>query len=262
MTKKNAYIHPTAIIDPTAKIADDVVIGAYSVIGHDVTIDSGCWLGSHVVIEKWTTIGKNNKFYPFAAIGSDPQDSHYKEEESYLIIGNDNVFHSSVTINRGTTKQDLRTIIGNDNLFMAYTHLGHDCIVGDHIVFANGAVLAGHVNVDNYATIGAYCAVHQFCQIGAYSFTSHGAMVSKDVLPYLMVIGNDVKTYGLNTVGLQRNGFSKETIAYLQKAYKIIFRNNLLTADALIELKKMVHDCPEVSAFVQSIENAKRGFIR
>jgi UDP-N-acetylglucosamine acyltransferase len=255
-------IHKTAIIDPSAKIADDVEIGPYTVIGHDVEIGSGTWIGPNVVISKWTKIGKANKIYQFASIGSDPQDSHYKEEESYLTIGDNNVFHPCVTVNRGTAKQNLLTSIGNDNLFMAYAHIAHDCTIGDHTVFVNGSTLAGHIVVDDHATVGAFCAIHQFCNIGAYSFTAHGAMVTKDILPYLMVSGNKPTTVGLNSIGLERNGFSAEAIKTLQKAYKIIFREGLIVADAMSKLEDLVGECPEVQAFIDGLNRAKRGIIR
>ncbi len=261
-SNKDNRIHSTVIIDPSAQIAEDVAIGAYTVIGPNVTINSGTYIDSHVVINKCTQIGRNNKIYQFASIGADPQDLHYQDEESYLYIGDNNVFHQCVTISRGTAKQDRKTVIGNDNLFMAYSHVAHDCSIGNHNIFANGATLAGHINMEHHGQIGAFCAVHQFCNIGSYSFISHGAMISKDVLPYLMVIGNDAKTYGLNTIGLQRNGFSKEAISNLQKAYKIIFRNDLTLVDALAELRSLEAECTEISLFISGIERAKRGILR
>jgi len=255
-------IDPHAIIDPSAKIADDVDIGPYSVIGPNVEIGEGTWIGANVVVFKNTKLGKNNKIYQFASIGTDPQDISFGNEESYLIVGDNNVFHPCVTINRGTAKQELETKIGNNNFFMAYAHVAHDCSIGNHTVFANNATLAGHIRVDDYVTIGAFCAVHQFCNVGVYSYISRGAMVVKDVLPFLMVSGNEPKAYGLNTIGLQRNGFSGETIKQLQRAYKLIFRQALSMNEAIEQLKDLVEECSAIEHFIQGLERATRGIVR
>lgn len=261
MTKKPS-IHPTALIDSSAKIASDVAIGPYSIIGPDVEIDSGTWIGPHVVIAKLTKIGKNNKIFQFASVGEDPQDLHYNDEPSRLEIGDGNTFREGVTINRGTAKQNLLTKIGNNNFFMAYAHIAHDCTIGNGAIFANAAALAGHIAVDDYAHVGAFSGIHQFCNIGAYSFISRGAQVAKDILPYLMVAGNDPQIYGLNSVGLKRKGFSPETISQLETAYKIIFRSKMNLNAVVDELTGMVEACPEVQRFIDGIKRADRGILR
>ena len=255
-------IHSTAIIDPSAKIQKNVEIGAYSIIGPDVEIDEGTWIGHHVVISKCTKVGKNNKIYHFACLGEDPQDLGYTGEKTFLEIGDNNVFRECVTINRATTKKDRLTKIGNNNFFMSYSHVAHDCIIGNYIILANGATLGGHTIVEDYASIGAFCAIHQFCRVGAYSFLSAAAMINKDILPYLMVVGNDAKTCGLNKIGLERRGFSKETISMLREAYKIIFRKGLVVEDVKTELRMMLPQCPEVQLFLDGLESSIRGILR
>jgi UDP-N-acetylglucosamine acyltransferase len=255
-------IHRTAIIDSSARIAEGVSIGAYSIIGPQVEIGKGTTLGPHVVISKLTKIGENNRFFQFCSIGEDPQDLHYEGEPSRLVIGDHNTFRENVTINRGTAKQNMLTSIGDHNLFMTCSHVAHDCTVGNHTVFANSAALAGHIVVDDFATVGAFSGVHQFCNIGAYSFISRGAMIVKDVLPYLMVAGNDAQVFGLNSVGLKRNGFSPEAITNLEKAYKLIFRSKMALADVLNELTAMLPVCPEIQLFIDGIKRADRGILR
>lgn len=255
-------IHPTAIIDPKADIASDVTIGPYSIIGPDVSIGSGTWVGPHVVINGPTKIGKNNQFFQFASIGEMPQDKKFQGEETYLEIGDNNIFRESCTINRGTAQGGSHTKIGNGNLFMAYVHIAHDCIVGNEIIFANNASLSGHVIVDDYAILSGFCAVRQFTYIGAYSFVAGGTMIVKDVLPYIIVSGDPAEPFGLNSVGLQRRGFSAETVSGLKQAYKIIYRQGLNVKDAVIALQEHVKSCPETNLFIQGIERAERGIVR
>ena len=256
-------IDPRAVIDPSAKIAADVEIGPYSIVGPNVEIGMGTWIGANAVIFKNTKLGENNKIYQFASIGTDPQDYSFDDEqESYLIVGNNNIFHPCVTINRGTAKQDLETRIGDHNMFMAYAHVGHDCTIGNHTLFVNGATLAGHIIIDDYAAVGAYCAIHQFCNVGSHSYISRGAMVVKDVLPFLLISGNEPKAYGLNTVGLERHGFNKTAIKHLQQAYKLIFRRSLNTIEAKEQLANLLNDCPEVELFIKGLERATRGIVR
>ena len=256
-------IDSRAVIDPSAKIASDVEIGPYTIIGPNVEIGAGTWIGANAVIFKNTKFGKNNKIYQFASIGTDPQDfSFTNDENGWLIIGDYNVFHPCVTINRGTAKQDLETRIGDYNMFMAYAHVAHDCRLGNHTLLMNSATLAGHILVDDYAVIGAFCAVHQFCNVGRHSYISRGAMVVKDILPFLLVSGNEPKTYGLNKVGLERRGFGKEKIESLLKAYKMIFRKSLNTAEAIIALKNLLEDCAEVEYFIEGLQRAQRGIVR
>lgn len=254
-------IDERAIIDPNAKIATDVHIGPWTSIGPDVEIDSGTHIGPHVVIKGPTKIGKNNKIYQFASIGEDPQHVNYKGEATQLVIGDGNVIREFCTMNRGTAQGGKTTTIGNNNFFMAYVHIAHDCVVGNHIIFVNNASLAGHVHVQDYATIGGFVGIHQFCTIGAYSFIT-AAMVGKDVPPYVMVTGNTAKVCGLNTVGLKRRGFSSETIVMLRRAYNILYRQGLNVKQAIIELEKMAIECPEIQLFIDAITNSSRGVVR
>jgi UDP-N-acetylglucosamine acyltransferase len=259
-------IHSTAIIDSTAIIGKNVTIGPYCIVGPRVEIGNDTVLVSHVVVPAFTKIGDNNKIHEFVSLGGDPQDLHFKNEKSYLIIGDNNIFFPFCTINRGTAKQDLKTIIGSNNMFMAYTHVGHDSIIGNNILFSNNATLAGHVQVDDFAIIGAFSAIHQFCHIGAYSFITQAALVSKDVLPYVIISGAETKPYGLNMVGLKRNGFSLEVRGKLKKAYKIIFREKRSVTDAIMLLQEMTDDCPEVKLLIEGLNHASgengRGILR
>lgn len=256
-------IDPRAIIDPTVKIADNVTIGAFSIIGADVEIDEGTWIGSHVVIKGPTKIGKNNKIYQFASLGEDPQDKKYTGERSFLEIGDHNEIREFCTMSRGTAGGGSITKIGNHNWIMVYTHFAHDCIVGDHTIFANNASLAGHAIVDDHAILGGFSGVHQFCRIGAHSFIGGGAIVLKDVPPYIMAAGNPAKANGLNKEGLKRRGFSPETLSYLRQAYKIIYRQNLTTNAAIETLTQtLLPHCPEIQNFIDFLQNATRGIVR
>ena len=266
MSYNTTGIHSTAIIDPLAIIGENVTIGPYCIIGPNVEIGNDTVLASNVIVPEFTKIGDNNKIHDFVSLGGDPQDISFCDQESYLMVGDNNIFFSFCTISRGSAKQDLKTIIGNNNMFMAYTHVGHDSIIGNNIVFANNATLSGHVQVDDYATIGAFSAIHQFCHIGAYSFISQAALVPKDVLPYVLISGSDTKSYGLNMVGLERNGFSAEVRAKLKKAYKIIFRKKHTVAQAISLLQEMVDDCAEVNLLIEGLNRASgengRGILR
>ena len=255
-------IHETAIIDKQANLASDVEVGPYCVIGKDVQIDAGCKLHSHVVIKGPTTIGKRNQFFQFCSIGEDPQDKKYHGEASRLEIGDDNHFREACTVHRGTEQGGMLTKVGNDNLIMAAAHIAHDCILHDHIIMANYAALAGHVTIEDYANIAAYSAVHQFSYIGAHSFIARAAMVSKDVLPYVMVTGPEAKVCGLNLVGLKRRQFSKETIVALKKAYKIIFRNSLTVKEILLALQPLAQDYPDIKLLINGLERSERGIVR
>lgn len=255
-------IHPTAIIDKSAEIAQNVTIGPYSVIGPRVMIDEGTELGPHVVITGPTKIGKNNQFYQFASIGADPQDKKFAGEETFLEIGNNNIFRECCTINRGTIGGGSITRIGHHNLFMAYVHIAHDCIIGNSTIFANNASLSGHVVVEDYATLSGFSAVRQFTYIGAYSFTAGGTMVVKDVLPYVLVSGDPAEPFGLNAIGLQRRGFSAETITFLKRAYKIIFRQGLNMQEAVAKLTEMLSEAPEIQLFIDGMLRAERGIVR
>jgi UDP-N-acetylglucosamine acyltransferase len=256
----SVVIHKTAIIDPSANIASDVHIGPYSVIGPNVEIGEGTWIGPHVVIQGPTRIGKHNKIYQFSSLGEVPQDMKFKDEETYLEIGDYNSIREFCSFNRGTIQDKATTKIGNHNLFMAYVHIAHDCVVGNHTIFANNASLAGHVHVDDYAILSAFSGVFQFCRIGTGSFAATNSVIIKDVPPYVKVSGYYAKPFGLNTVGLQRRGFADETIAQLRRAYKIIYRNSLTLAQAISELQKI--EFPEVKHLIQFLETSSAGIVR
>lgn len=255
-------IHPTAIIDPSARLGTGVSVGAYSIIGADVDVGENTWIAPHVVISGPTRIGRNNKFYPFSSIGAVPQDKKYAGEKTFLEIGDGNVIRESCTINRGTAQGGGITRIGNNNWIMAYVHIAHDCIVGDGTVFANNASLAGHVTIEDHVILGGFTLIHQFCIVGAYAFTAMASAISKDVPPYLMVSGHMAKPHGLNTEGLKRHAFSSDSIGQLRRAYKILYRSNYTVEQALEKLVELEQDCPEVARWVVFLRNTTRGIIR
>lgn len=255
-------IHPTAIVDPKAKIADGVSIGAYSIIGPDVEIGANTTIGPHVVIQGPTRIGCDNRICQFASLGEAPQDKKYQGEPTWLEIGDRNVIREFVTMNRGTPAGGGITRIGNDGLFMAYVHVAHDCQVGDKVIFSNNASLAGHVHVEDWVILSGFTLVHQFCSIGAHAFTGMGSAISKDVPPYLMVSGNPAEPHGINKEGLKRRGFSPEQIRTLRNAYKVLYRSGLSLEEAKAELTKMAEGCPELIPFVGFLGHAKRSIIR
>src|SRR4030066_1773388 len=219
-------IHPTALLDPKAEISEGVEIGPYSVIEKDVFVGEGTRIGPHVVIREGTHIGKGCQIFQFASIGEAPQGIFYRGEKTSLYIGDQNIVREFVTLHRGTTKGGGKTVIGNDNFFMAYSHVAHDCQIGNQVVLANGATLAGHIVIEDYAVIGGLSAIHQFCQVGTHAFISGLTGVSLDIPPYMLASGSRAKLFGLNTVGLKRYHFSEETVKVLKKAYRIIFRSS------------------------------------
>ncbi len=255
-------IHPTAIIDPSCELASDVRIGAYAIVGPDVRIDSGTQIGPHVVIKGPTRIGKHNRIFQFASVGEDPQDKKYHGEVTYLDIGDRNVVREYATIHRGTVQDQGITRIGNDNLLMAYTHVAHDCVIGNHVIMANAASLAGHVRVDDYAILGGFSLVHQFCKIGQHSFSAMGSVITRDILPYVMVGGSPTKPHGINTVGLERQGFSPESIRQIRKAYKIVYKSRLKLEEAIQHLDEMTAETPEIQAMVDFLKQTGRSIIR
>jgi UDP-N-acetylglucosamine acyltransferase len=255
-------IHESASIHPTAKIAEDVSIGPWTVIGPNVEIGVGTQISSHVVIKENTKIGRNNKIYQFASLGEAPQHLGYKGENTWLEIGDNNLIREFSTLNRGTVHGGGATRVGNNNFIMTYVHVAHDCQIGNHTLFVNNASLAGHVHVEDYAMIGVFVGVHQFCRIGAHSFVSQAAMVTKDILPYLLVAGHDPVVSGLNIVGLRRRGVNSETIHNLRQAYNVIFRQGLTVKQAVIKLRSMLEVCPEIGLFIEGIENSTRGVLR
>lgn len=255
-------IHSHAIIDPSAKIADGVSIGPFSVIGAEVEIGSGSVIGSHVVIEGPTRIGCDNKIYSFAAIGGDPQDKKYAGEATALEIGDRNVIREYCTISRGTTQDSGVTRLGNDNWIMAYVHIAHDCQIGSDTIFANSATLAGHVIIEDYAILGGFTLVHQFCKVGAHCFTAMNSVISKDVLPFTMVSGHMAKPHGLNSEGLKRRGFSSDALKSLRQAYKIIYRSGLTLEQAVEQLQPLAQQSAEVGQLLTFIEGVTRGIVR
>ena len=220
-------IHPSAIIDKSAKLDMDVTVGPYSVIGADVEIKSGSAIGSHVLIEGPSLIGKQNKIFSFATIGGDPQDKKYDGEKTYLEIGDNNIFREGVTVNRGTAQENSKTIIGSGNLFMAYVHVAHDCIIEDDVVMVNNSAIAGCVRLEKGVILGGFSLIHQFCNIGAYSFSAMGSAVSKDVPAFVRVSGNPAKARGLNTTGIARLNMTKESSKSLKEAYKILYMRKI-----------------------------------
>jgi UDP-N-acetylglucosamine acyltransferase len=261
--KVSLLIHPTAIIDPSAELADDIEVGAYSVIGPKVKIDKGNKIGPHVVINGPTQIGKDNIFYQFGSIGEAPQDKKYKGEDTRLQIGDRNVIREFTTLNRGTVQDRGETTIGDDNLIMAYVHIAHDCILGNDIILANNVALAGHVTIRDHAILGGFSLIHQFCTMGSYCFTAMNSVISKDVPPYIMVSGHMAKPHGLNTEGLNRQGFSLETIKSIKLAYKALYRSNLTVHDATTEINELATNCKELSLMIDFLENdVNRGIIR
>lgn len=255
-------IHATAIVHPAAKIAPGVEIGPYAVIGEHVSLGEGTTVGPHAVIEGWTEIGRDNRIFQFASVGAAPQDLKFHGEKSYLRIGDRNMVREFVTLHRGTESGGGETVIGNDNLFMAYSHVAHDCIVGNRVILANGATLAGHVQVDDFAILGGLSAVHQFTRVGAHVMVSGGSMVAQDIPPYTIAQGDRAKTVGLNLVGLKRRGFSEESLRAIKKAYKIIFRSGLRQEEALQKIAEELSSGPELDLFVDFIKNSQRGVAR
>ena len=256
-------IHSTAIIDPRAKVPASCTVGPYCVVGADVVLGENCRLLSHVAIEGQTKIGSDNSFFPFCAIGMAPQDVTYKGEPTRLEIGDHNEIREYVTINRGTVKGGGVTKIGSHLLIMAYTHVGHDCVIGDHVMLVNGATIAGHVTVEEWAVVGALCPVHQFVRVGAHSYIGGGTTITQDVLPFSMTsAARETHAYLVNKVGLQRRGFSQERIAKIHHAYKILLASKMNTSQALEKLKSESDRGEDVDMLIRFVETSERGIIK
>ncbi len=255
-------IHQTAIIDSQAELESGVEVGPYSIIGPQVKIGRNTKIGPHVVIDGWTRIGEGCTIFQFASIGALPQDLKYKGEESWVIMGSNNTIREFVTINRGTSWSQGKTTIGNNNFFMAYSHVAHDCKIGNHVILANAATLAGHITIEDHAIVGGLVGVHQFVKLGCHSIIGGGSGVNKDVPPYMMANGQRAKLYGLNTTGLQRHHFSEEALTNLKKAYRIIFRSGLTFEKASDQLAHEVENSPEVKHLIHFIESSERGITR
>jgi len=256
-------IHPTAIVDPKAEIADGVDIGPYSVIEKDVVINQETKVGPHVVIREGTRIGKRCRIFQFASIGEAPQFLGYKGEKTFLQIGDENIIREFVTLHRGTVKGGGKTVIGNKNFFMAYSHVAHDCRIGNEVIMSNAATLAGHIVIEDWAIIGGLVAVHQFIRVGAYAIIGGFSGVLLDIPPYTKAQGDRAKLFGLNTVGLKRANFSEETLKALKKAYRIIFRSGLTLEKAIKKVgEDEIFQTPEVQHLLDFIQHSKRGIAR
>jgi UDP-N-acetylglucosamine acyltransferase len=255
-------IHPTAIVSPEACIAENVTIGPYCRIGDRVSIGEGCRFDSHVVVEGPSTIGKNNHFFPFGTVGLQPQDLKFRGEETFLTIGNHNVFREYVNIHRGTKGGGGHTRIGDHNFLMAYVHIGHDSVLGSHVILANAATLAGHVTIEDHATVGAFSGIHQFCRVGTHGFVGGYSVVTKDVLPYSKTVSErDTHAYGPNVIGLERKGFTAEQIRKIKAAFRLLLQSKLNTTQAVEAIKAKVRS-PEVQVILDFIETADRGVIK
>ena len=255
-------IHEQAIIEPGAQIGENVSIGPWTYVGKDVVIGDNCDIRSNVVIKGPTRIGEGNTIYQFATIGEDCQDLKYAGEPTELVIGDNNTFRECCTIHRGTVQDNSLTQIGSNNLFMAYTHVAHDCIVGNNCIMANNASIAGHVHVGDYAILGGMSGIHQFCHIGAHSFVAANSLVLKDIPPYVMASGHGASPFGLNSEGLKRRGFEKQAILAIRRAYKEIYRKGLSVEDALIGVDEIAGEFEQVKIFAEFIRESNRGIIR
>ncbi len=255
-------IHPSAIIDPSARIGENVKIGPYCIVEGNTEIGDNCELKSHVVVANHTRIGKGNKIYPFASIGEDPQDKKFDNEPTKLVIGDNNTIREYVTINRGTVDDEGITLIGDDNWIMAYVHIAHDCVLGNHTILANCSSLAGHVHVDDYAILGGFSKIHQFCRIGAHAFSAMDTGFQKDLPPFVMAQGNPAKPRAINFEGLKRRGFSKERIAAIKKAYRILYKSDLKLEQAMAEMIQLANESDDVKLMVEFIQKSSRSIIR
>lgn len=261
MTKSK--IHPQAIVAASAKLGAHVQIGAFAVVGEEVEIGEGSVLHPHAVVQGPSKFGKNNVFHPFCVVGGDPQDYTYRSERVELVVGDGNIFREYVTVSRGTEKGGGRTCLGNDNFILAYSHIGHDCQIGSHNLLINGATLAGHVTMEDHATVGALSPVHQFCRIGSYAYIGASTVITQDVPPFSKIVTErETKSFGINTIGLERKGFSQERLQTLKRAYRLLLHSKLNTSQALAEMKKTLADSADVLELIRFIETAERGIVK
>ncbi|HEY4816821.1 MAG TPA: acyl-ACP--UDP-N-acetylglucosamine O-acyltransferase [Candidatus Acidoferrum sp.] len=259
----SSQVHEQAIVAASAKVGAGVRVDAYAVIGEHVELGEGCVLHSHAVVQGPSKIGRNNVFYPFCVVGGDPQDLRFKGERTELTVGDGNTFREYVTITRGTVSGGGKTTVGSGSLFLASAHVGHDSHVGDHTLFVNGATLAGHVTVEDYATIGFQSPVHQFCRIGRYAYVGASTVITQDVAPFSRVVTErETKSYGVNTIGLERKGFSEERLKVLQRAFRLLLRSKMNTTQALAEMRKSLGDSEDVQELIRFIEAAERGIVK
>ena len=261
MTKRE--IHPQAIVAANAKLGEGVKVGAFAVVGEEVELGDGCVLHAHAVVQGPSKFGKNNVFHAFCVVGGDPQDYTFNGERVELAAGDGNIFREYVTVSRGTQKGGGKTTLGDDNFFLAYSHVGHDCVIGSHTLFVNGATLAGHVTVEDFATVGAFCPVHQFCRIGRYAYIGASTVITQDVPPFSKIVTErETKSFGVNTIGLERKGFSPERLQALKSAYRLLLRSKLNTSQALDEMRKSLADSADVQELIKFIEGAERGIVK
>src|ERR1700723_1507659 len=256
-------IDPRAIVSPSAKLGTNITVGAYAVVGDEVELGDGCRLDHHAVVQGPARLGKKNHVYPFSVIGGDPQDLTYRGERVSLEIGDANEFREFSTVNRGTVKGGGVTRVGSHNLIMSYAHIGHDCLIGDHTIFVNGGTLAGHVTVEDYATIGAFCPVQQYCRVGKYAYIGAHTVITQDVPPFSKVASpRDSRCYGVNTIGLERQGFSAERIENIEKAYRLLLRSKLNTSQALEKMRETLAGSEDVLSLIRFIESAENGLVK
>jgi UDP-N-acetylglucosamine acyltransferase len=255
-------IHPSAVIDETADLHPEVEVGPFAVIGAGVCIGRGCWIGPHAVIQGPTRIGEDNRIFQFAVVGEAPQDKKYAGERTELMIGDRNVIREFATLHRGTVQDQSATRIGNDNLLMAYTHVAHDCRIGDHVILANAASLGGHIAIDDWAILGGFTIVHQFCRIGAHCFTSMGSVITQDVPPFVIVSGHPAHPRGINLEGLRRRQVDAERIRHIRRAYRILYRSGLRIEPALEQLRELATDSLDVQRMVDFLDHRRRGLLR
>ena len=256
-------VHPTAVIDPQARLHSTVRVGPYAVIGAEVEIGEDTEVGAHAIIEGPTRIGRGNRIFPHSSVGLIPQDLKFKGERSEVVIGDSNRIREFVTIHRGTEGGGAVTCIGSDNLLMAYVHVAHDCFLGDHCILGNAATLAGHVVIEDWASVGAFCGVHQFCRIGRHAFIGGYSVITQDVLPYSRTVHErEAKVYGVNVVGLRRRGFSAERLERLQQAFRLLTQSKLNTAQALEQIRSTLNQDEDVAALIRFIETTDRGIIK
>jgi UDP-N-acetylglucosamine acyltransferase len=256
-------INPQAVVSPKAKLAKGVQVGAFAVVGADVELGEGCMVHHHAVVQGPAKFGAGNVFHPFCVIGGDPQDYTYAGEHVELAVGDKNIFREYVTISRGTKKGGGTTRIGSNNLFLAYSHVGHDCQIGSGTLFVNGATLAGHVTVQDYVTIGSFSPVHQFCRLGRYAYIGACTVITQDVPPFsLIVTERETRCYGTNTIGLERKGFSAERVKRLQKAFRMLTRSKKNTSQAMEELRKTMGESEDVKELIEFVEKAERGIVK
>ncbi len=256
------HIHPTALVDPKAKVGKGTRIGAFSIVGENVELGEDCDIQEHVVLRGHTRLGNGVQVFPFAVIGGEPQHLKYKGEPTEVIIGDRSVFREYTTVHRGTTVGIGKTIVGSDNLIMAYTHIAHDCVLGKNVILASSIQLGGHVEIGDYVTLGGASAVAQFCRVGSYCYLGGGSIIRRDVAPFLLGKGSDFEVQGINSIGLARQGFSEEAILKLKKLYKIVFVQKITLVEAIEKVKQELRDVAEAKYFLDFIEASKGGFVR